>query len=62
LIRLLWIGCGKDDRLIEGSRQLAESLEKAGIKHELRETPGAHQWMVWRRYLAEVAPRLFKAD
>jgi hypothetical protein len=23
------------------------------------ETPGAHTWHVWRRYLGEFAPRLF---
>jgi len=59
-IRLLWIGCGTDDRLIEGSRQLAGALKEKGIKCQLRETPGGHQWMVWRRYLAEVAPLLFQ--
>jgi hypothetical protein len=28
--------------------------------HTFRETSGAHTWMVWRRYLHEVAPLLFK--
>lgn len=58
-LHLLWIACGKEDRLIEGSRQLSEALKKPGIVHELHETAGAHQWMVWRRYLADFAPRLF---
>ena len=58
-LKLLWIACGKDDRLVEGARQLSELLKKSEIKHEFFETEGNHSWPVWRRYLADFAPRLF---
>lgn len=58
-LRLLWIACGAEDRLIEGNRKLLEWLKSKGVRYEWQETSGAHTWMVWRRYLAEFAPRLF---
>ena len=58
-LKLLWIACGKDDRLVEGARQLSELLKKSEIRHEFHETEGNHSWPVWRRYLADFAPRLF---
>ena len=59
-IRLLWIGCGEQDQLIQGAQQLSDTLKQHGITHTFRTTPGAHTWIVWRRYLAEVAPLLFR--
>jgi enterochelin esterase family protein len=58
-LRLLWIGIGVDDFLIAGVRTSHENLEKAGVKHVWVETPGAHVWTVWRKYLVDFAPRLF---
>jgi enterochelin esterase family protein len=62
LIDLLWIACGKDDAAMTGARTLHEALDKAGIKHTFLETEGAHHWRVWRRYLRDVAPLLFKGS
>ncbi len=59
-LRLLWIACGKEDRLIEGNRKLLDWLKSKGIHYTWVETPGAHTWMVWRRYLTEFAPLLFR--
>jgi enterochelin esterase family protein len=59
-IRLLWIACGTQDRLITGNRKLREWLKTKGLDHTYIETPGMHTWMVWRRNLAEFAPLLFK--
>ena len=59
-LRLLWIACGTDDRLIEINRNLRTWLATKGIKHVDIETPGAHTWMVWRRNLTEFAPLLFR--
>ena len=58
-LRLLWIACGTEDRLIEGNRKLLEWLKGKGVKYTWVETPGAHTWMVWRRYLAEFALLIF---
>ena len=57
---LFWIGCGVDDRLLPRSQKMHEMLEEAGIEHTYVETHGAHTWEVWRRYLNEVAPKLFR--
>ena len=60
LIDLLWIACGKEDTALKGATTLHRTLEQAGIKHTFLETEGAHHWRVWRRYLRDVAPLLFK--
>jgi enterochelin esterase family protein len=59
-IRLLWIACGTEDRLINPNRNLREWLKTQGVEHTDIETPGMHTWMVWRRNLAEFAPLLFR--
>jgi enterochelin esterase family protein len=59
-IRLLWIACGTEDRLIQVNRDLRQWLQGKGIQHTDIETPGMHTWMVWRRNLAEFAPLLFR--
>jgi enterochelin esterase-like enzyme len=58
-LRLLWIACGMDDRLIEANRTLHGWLDGKGVRHTMVETPGAHTWTVWRRNLATFAPLLF---
>src|SRR5438874_1272804 len=50
-LKLLWIACGTEDRLITANRNLREWLKTKGIQHTDIETPGMHTWMVWRRNL-----------
>jgi enterochelin esterase family protein len=59
-LRLLWIACGADDRLIEPNRKFIAWLKSKEIQVTPIETPGAHTWMVWRRNLSEFAPLLFR--
>ena len=59
-LHLLWIGIGTDDFLFAPVSESHEVLEKAGIKHVWVESSGAHVWTVWRKYLADFAPRLFQ--
>jgi enterochelin esterase-like enzyme len=59
-LRLLWVACGTDDRLVEINRKLRAWLASKNIKHVDIETPGAHTWMVWRRNLAEFSSLLFR--
>ena len=59
-LKLLWIACGTEDRLITPNRNLREWLKSKGVNHTDIETPGMHTWMVWRRNLSEFAPLLFK--
>ena len=56
---LLWLGCGTDDFAMPGARRLAEFLTASGIRHTFRPTAGEHTWIVWRRYLHELAPLLW---
>ena len=58
--RLLWLATGVDDRLIASTRTTVDLLKKHGFQPEFKETPGAHTWLVWRDYLREFAPRLFR--
>ncbi len=58
-LRLLWIACGRDDRLMAFNRKFVEFLKTKQIEPTWIETAGAHTWMVWRRNLAEFAPLLF---
>jgi enterochelin esterase-like enzyme len=37
-----------------------EIVKKHGFQPEFKETPGAHTWLVWRDYLREFTPRLFR--
>ncbi len=59
-LRLLWIGVGSDDFLLKPVTDTHEVLKKAGINHVWVESSGAHVWTVWRKYLADFAPRLFQ--
>ncbi len=60
LIDLLWIACGKEDTAMKGAQALHAALDQAKIEHAFLETEGAHHWRVWRRYLRDLAPLLFK--
>jgi enterochelin esterase family protein len=57
---LLWIGCGRQDSLFGRSEKLSELLKASGIRHTFRASEGAHTYTVWRQYLSEFAPLLFK--
>jgi len=59
-LRLLWIGCGKEDRLLQSNQTLVQWLNSRGIQRTWVESPGAHTWMVWRRNLSDLAPLLFQ--
>ncbi len=59
-LKLLWIQIGKEDFLLEQNRSFVAWLKESGIKHHYLETEGAHSWSVWRRYLPEFLPLLFK--
>jgi len=49
-----------DDFAMDGARRLSEALTEAGIEHTFEQTPGAHHWRVWRRYLRDFSPLLFQ--
>jgi enterochelin esterase family protein len=61
-LKLLWFGCGKDDFLIQTSRATVDMLKSHGLDVTSKETDGGHTWLVWRDYLAEFAPMLFRGE
>jgi enterochelin esterase family protein len=58
-LKLLWIGCGTADGLFTPNKDFSALLKQHGITHTFHESGGAHTWSVWRKYLLEVAPKLF---
>lgn len=58
---LLWIAIGRDDFLLDRNRAFQAALAKAGVNHTYRLTAGGHSWPVWRGYLADFVPLLFRA-
>ncbi len=59
-LRLLWIGCGEQDGLLGANRNLSGWLHSKGILHTWVQSSGGHSFRVWRRYLSEFAPLLFR--
>src|ERR1044071_9297616 len=59
-LKVLWIGCGRQDSLFPRSKNLSELLTKHDVKHVFYPTDGVHNYTVWRKYLAEYAPLLFR--
>jgi len=59
-VRLIWIACGTEDSLIEPNRNFRAWLATKSVRHVDVETPGLHNWLVWRRNLASFAPLLFR--
>ncbi len=61
LVKLFWIGVGKNDSLIgAGAKRLSDLLTRRGIRNEYYETDGGHTWINWRMYLRDLLPRLFQ--
>ena len=58
-LKLLWFACGKDDTLIKANQDFDAALITQNVRHEFVTTEGNHSWPVWRRYLADFAPKIF---
>jgi enterochelin esterase-like enzyme len=58
-LRLLWVTCGREDRLYARHKDILVFLQEKGVKTTGLETPGAHTWLVWRKNLVDFAPLLF---
>ena len=58
--KLLWIACGTEDELIEPNRRFVAWLRAKALQPTAVETPGIHNWPVWRDDLIQFAPLLFR--
>jgi enterochelin esterase-like enzyme len=59
-LRLLWMACGVDDALLKPNQAAIAKLKAEGLPVTAIETPGHHQWPVWRDNLIHFAPLLFQ--
>jgi enterochelin esterase-like enzyme len=59
-LRLLWVSCGDEDRLMAASKAFHTNLEQKNVSHLWHVDSGAHTWPVWRNDLYLVAQRLFR--
>lgn len=58
--KLFYVAIGDDDYLMEENVEFRRMLEEKGYPHHYNLTDGAHKWNVWRDYLVDLLPRLFK--
>ncbi len=58
-VKLLFLGIGSAEG--PGAKNFSDTLTKLGFKNVFFESQGtAHEWLTWRRTLADFAPRLFQ--
>jgi len=50
-IRPVFMACGSEDFLIENNRNFHKFLEREGVAHIYKESPGVHDWKFWNEYL-----------
>ncbi len=59
-LKLLWFACGKEDFLLKDNQKFDAMLSEKRVRHTYVESEGNHSWPVWRRYLIEFAPLIFR--
>jgi enterochelin esterase family protein len=59
-LRVLFIACGRQDGAFARSQQLDKTLTAHKIDHTFYPTEGRHNFAVWRQYLGQIAPMLFR--
>ena len=59
-LRLLWVSCGEDDRLLNANKSFHAALDEHKVSHVWHVEPGAHTWPVWKNDLYLLATRLFR--
>ena len=58
-LRLLWVSCGTEDDLLSINRIFEMHMREEGLPVTAVETPGRHEWAVWRDNLRHFLPLLF---
>jgi enterochelin esterase-like enzyme len=59
-LKLLYIADGKSDFLLERNEGFVALLKEHHIQFEWHLTKGDHTWPVWRKYLTNFVPKLFR--
>jgi enterochelin esterase family protein len=61
-LKLLWIGCGRQDSLFGATETLANTLSAAKINHIYAPSEGQHDYFYWRRCFIETTAKLFQPE
>ncbi len=61
-LKLYWTGVGEDDISLLRMTALYEAVKARDMPATYRLIPGTHTWPLWRDFLGDFAPRLFKED
>ena len=59
-LKVFWFATGKDDFLLNTTKETVALFKKCDLSPEYKETEGGHTWICWQQYLNEFAPMLFK--
>ena len=59
-LKVLWFRTGKEDRLMQSTRNTVDLFKKHDFKVVFDESEGGHTWHNWREYLNDFAPLLFR--
>jgi enterochelin esterase-like enzyme len=59
-LKLLWISCGDEDRLISFTQRTHDYLQANGVPHIFYLEPGGHDFNVWKNDLYLFSQLLFK--
>lgn len=59
-LRLLWLSCGDEDRLMDASKAFHTALEAKKVPHLWHIDSGGHTWPVWKNDLYLLAQMLFR--
>ncbi len=59
-LKLLWISCGTEDRLMNFSKRTHDYLESNGVDHVFYVEPGGHDFNVWKNDLYQFSQLLFR--
>lgn len=60
-LKLLWIQSGKDDRpKLKQNQDFVALLNRKGLKFHWQLTEGDHSWPIWRGYLVDFLPLIFR--
>lgn len=59
-LKLFWVACGKNDSLYKLNRDIVDTAKAKGVAVTWTSSDGSHEWSVWRGYLSQMAPLLFR--
>jgi enterochelin esterase-like enzyme len=61
-LKLLWLGCGREDKVVSFSsvKSFSDMLTEKKVRHVFNPSDGGHSWPNWQVYLAKYAALLFR--